>query len=189
MPRARGWTDACEVSAASRNLEGIWPEAPSGPGRGQLLVGDRLRLRGVLVTQPEHAALVRRSARCLPNGELIQEVWGRWLSFDLVVQRARPSRQPRKLSGIPLHAGSKDDDNLRRVIGCSVIICTRPGSTTKPARTLETTAVGSPSATRWPCSGVASSGCRLMSMLDRHHERSGPDGRHRGPFLREWAGE
>jgi pimeloyl-ACP methyl ester carboxylesterase len=81
------------------------------PGRGQLLVGDRLRLCSVLLTQPGPPFYVDLPV-AFPSGELIQEVWDRWLSFDPVVNVHDRLDNLRKLSGILLDAGSKDDYNL-----------------------------------------------------------------------------
>lgn len=47
-----------------------------------------------------------------PSGELIQEVWDRWLSFDPVVNCLERLDNLRKLSGILLDADSHDDYNL-----------------------------------------------------------------------------
>lgn len=47
-----------------------------------------------------------------PSGELLQDVWDRWLSFDPVVNVHDRLVNLRKLSGILLDAGSNDDYNL-----------------------------------------------------------------------------
>ena len=47
-----------------------------------------------------------------PSGELLQDVWDRWLSFDPVVNVHDRLDNLRKLSGILLDAGSNDDYNL-----------------------------------------------------------------------------
>jgi hypothetical protein len=47
-----------------------------------------------------------------PSGELIQEVWDRWLAFDPVVNVHDRLDNLRKLTGILLDAGSNDDYNL-----------------------------------------------------------------------------
>jgi len=47
-----------------------------------------------------------------PSGELIQEVWDRWLAFDPVVNVHDRLDNLRRLSGILLDAGSNDDYNL-----------------------------------------------------------------------------
>ena len=47
-----------------------------------------------------------------PSGELIQEVWDRWLAFDPVVNVHDRLDNLRQLSGILLDAGSNDDYNL-----------------------------------------------------------------------------
>jgi hypothetical protein len=48
-----------------------------------------------------------------PSGELIQEVWDRWLAFDPVVNVHDRLDNLRKLSGILLDAGCNDDYNLQ----------------------------------------------------------------------------
>ena len=59
-------------------------------------------------------AVLGRPAVAWPSGELIQEVWDRWLAFDPVVNVHDRLDNLRKLSGILLDAGSNDDYNLHR---------------------------------------------------------------------------
>jgi hypothetical protein len=47
-----------------------------------------------------------------PSGELIQEVWDRWLSFDPVVNVHDRIENLRRLRGIMLDVGDHDDYNL-----------------------------------------------------------------------------
>jgi hypothetical protein len=47
-----------------------------------------------------------------PSGELLQDVWDRWLSFDPVVNVHDRLDNLRKLAGILLDVGSHDDYNL-----------------------------------------------------------------------------
>jgi hypothetical protein len=112
MPRARGWTDACAVSAASRYLDSIWPEAPNGPVEGNFWSGIVFDYAACYSPNPNKPPFYVDLPVAFPSGELIQEVWDRWLSFDPVVNvHDRLDNLP-KLSGILLHAGSKDDHNL-----------------------------------------------------------------------------
>jgi enterochelin esterase family protein len=47
------------------------------------------------------------------SGELIQDVWDRWLAFDPVVNCHQRLSNLRKLSGILLDVGADDDYNLQ----------------------------------------------------------------------------
>lgn len=47
-----------------------------------------------------------------PSGELLQDVWDRWLAFDPVVNVHDRLDNLRRLAGIMLDAGQKDDYNL-----------------------------------------------------------------------------
>ena len=53
-----------------------------------------------------------------PSGEVIREVWDRWLSFDPVVNYADRLDNLRRLSGILLDAGSHDQFGLQWGIAC-----------------------------------------------------------------------
>ena len=51
-----------------------------------------------------------------PSGELIQEVWDRWLSFDPIINVHDRIENLRKLRGIMLDAGSNDLDWGHRLL-------------------------------------------------------------------------
>lgn len=50
-----------------RFLNSIWPEAPDGPIAGNWALGDRVRLRGLLLAQPRQPAPLRGPAGRLPE--------------------------------------------------------------------------------------------------------------------------
>ncbi len=94
-------------------MSSIWPEAPNGP-----------------VDDDELSRIVYACAACYspnvdnppfyvdlpieyPSGELIHEVWDRWLEFDPVVNCHGRLENLRKLSGILLDVGTNDDIRLQ----------------------------------------------------------------------------
>ena len=94
-------------------LTSIWPEAPRRAGGGEpgLRAGLRLlgrRTRPILAT-PRSSSTYRSP---IPSGELIQEVWDRWLSFDPVVNWRDRLDDLRRLRGILLDAGTHDEHHL-----------------------------------------------------------------------------
>jgi hypothetical protein len=93
-------------------LDSIWPEAPSGPVEGNEwseIVYDYAACYSPNPANPPHFVDLPVA---FPSGELIQEVWDRWLSFDPVVNCHERLDNLRRLSGILLDAGSNDDYNL-----------------------------------------------------------------------------
>jgi enterochelin esterase-like enzyme len=93
-------------------LDSIWPEAPDGPIEGNFwseIVYDYAACYSPNPDRPPHYVDLPVA---FPSGELIQEVWDRWLSFDPVVNVHDRLDNLRKLSGILLDAGSNDDYNL-----------------------------------------------------------------------------
>jgi enterochelin esterase family protein len=93
-------------------LDSIWPEAPSGPMDGNEwseIVYDYSATYSPNPDRPPHYVDLPVA---FPSGELIQDVWDRWLSFDPVVNVHHRLENLRKLSGILLDVGSNDDYNL-----------------------------------------------------------------------------
>jgi enterochelin esterase family protein len=94
-------------------LESIWPAAPAGPVEGndlsQLVYAYSSCYSPNLDNPPFYVDL----PVAFPSGELIQEVWDRWLSFDPVVNWRDRQDNLRKLTGILLDVGCNDDYHLQ----------------------------------------------------------------------------
>jgi hypothetical protein len=87
-----------------------------------------------------------------PSGELVQEVWDRWLSFDPVVNWRSRVDNLRKLSGILLDVGRNDDYHLQwghRLLSHYL----RQAWLTRAVRTPAIRAVVHASASRWRSRG------------------------------------
>jgi hypothetical protein len=76
------------------------------------VVGARLRLSATYSPNPDNPPFYVDLPMAWPSGELRQEVWDRWLSFDPVVNVHDRLDNLRELAGIMLDAGSNDDYNL-----------------------------------------------------------------------------
>ena len=86
-------------------LDTIWPEAPAGPVEGNdlsQLVYDTLRRYS---PNPDNPPFYVDLPLAFPSGELIQEVWDRWLSFDPVVNWRDRLDNLRKLKRHPAGRG------------------------------------------------------------------------------------
>ena len=93
-------------------LDSIWPEAPNGPIDGNFWSEIVYDYAATYSPNPDRPPFYVDLPVAYSSGELIQEVWDRWLSFDPVVNVRDRLDNLRKLSGILLDAGSKDDYNL-----------------------------------------------------------------------------
>ena len=93
-------------------LDSIWPEAPNGPVEGNFWSEIVYDYAACYSPNPDKPPFYVDLPVAFPSGELIQEVWDRWLSFDPVVNVHYRLDNLRKLSGILLDAGSNDDYNL-----------------------------------------------------------------------------
>jgi len=93
-------------------LDSIWPEAPNGPIEGNFWSEIVYDYSATYSPNPDRPPFYVDLPVAHPSGELIQEVWDRWLSFDPVVNVRDRHDNLRKLSCILLDAGSNDDYNL-----------------------------------------------------------------------------
>jgi len=93
-------------------LDSIWPEAPDGPVEGNFWSEIVYDYAACYSPNPDRPPFYVDLPVAFPSGELIQEVWDRWLAFDPVVNVHDRLDELRKLSGILLDAGSNDDYNL-----------------------------------------------------------------------------
>lgn len=94
-------------------LDSIWPEAPNGPVEGNDLsqvVYNYAATYSPNVGNPPHFVDLPIA---FPSGELVQDVWDRWLSFDPVVNWRGRQENLRRLNGILLDVGTKDDFELQ----------------------------------------------------------------------------
>ena len=93
-------------------FDSIWPEAPNGPIEGNVWSELTYDYSATYSPNPDNPPFYVDLPVAWPSGELIQEVWDRWLAFDPVVNVHDRLDNLRKLSGILLDAGSNDDYNL-----------------------------------------------------------------------------
>ena len=93
-------------------LDSIWPEAPNGPIEGNFWSEIVYDYAACYSPNPDRPPFYVDLPVAFPSGELIQEVWDRWLIFDPVVNVRDRLEDLRRLSGILLDAGSNDDYNL-----------------------------------------------------------------------------
>jgi S-formylglutathione hydrolase FrmB len=94
-------------------LDSIWPDAPDGPIKDNFWSEIVYDYAACYSPNPDRPPFYVDLPVAHPSGELIQEVWDRWLSFDPVVNVHDRLDNLRKLSGILLDAGTKDDYNLQ----------------------------------------------------------------------------
>ena len=94
-------------------LSSIWPEAPNGPvddnHLSQIVYACSACYSPNMHSPPFYVDL----PVAFPSGELISEVWDRWLSFDPVVNWRDRLENLRGLSGILLDVGANDDFRLQ----------------------------------------------------------------------------
>ena len=93
-------------------LDSIWPDPPNGPVEGNFLsamVYDYAAAYSPNVDRPPFFVDLPVD---FPSGELIEEVWDRWLAFDPVVNWRERVGNLRRLRGILLDVGVNDDYDL-----------------------------------------------------------------------------
>ncbi len=93
-------------------FDSIWPEAPNGPVEGNSWSEMVYDYAACYSPNPNNPPYFVDLPIAFPSGEVIQEVWDRWLSFDPVVNVHDRLDNLRQLSGILLDAGVHDDYNL-----------------------------------------------------------------------------
>ncbi|MGA2529919.1 MAG: alpha/beta hydrolase-fold protein [Acidimicrobiales bacterium] len=94
-------------------LDSIWPEAPNGPVEGNDLSKTVYAYSACYSPNPNKPPFYVDLPVRYPSGELIEDVWDRWLSFDPVVNWREREGNLRRLSGILLDVGSNDDYHLQ----------------------------------------------------------------------------
>ena len=94
-------------------LDSIWPEAPNGPIDGNYLSQVVYAYSACYSPNPDKPPFYVDLPVAFPSGELVQDVWDRWLSFDPVVNCHDRVDNLRKLAGILLDVGCYDDYHLQ----------------------------------------------------------------------------
>ncbi len=94
-------------------LSSIWPEAPNGPVEGNDLSQLVYACSACYSPNVDNPPFYVELPIAFPSGELIQEVWDRWLSFDPVVNWRDRLDNLRRLTGILLDVGSNDDHHMQ----------------------------------------------------------------------------
>jgi S-formylglutathione hydrolase FrmB len=109
---ADSWLDMTHKVMLYKYLDSIWPEAPDGPIEGNFWAEIVYNYSATYSPNPDNPPYYVDLPMAFPSGELIQEVWDRWLSFDPVVNVHDRIENLRKLRGILLDAGDHDDYHL-----------------------------------------------------------------------------
>jgi len=94
-------------------LNSIWPEAPAGLVEGNDLSSVVYACSACYSPNPDNPPFYVDLPVAFPSGELIQEVWDRWLSFDPVVNWRGRLDNLCKLNGILVDVGCNDDAYLQ----------------------------------------------------------------------------
>ena len=109
---ADSWLDMTHKFLLYKYLDSIWPDAPSGPVEGNEWSEIVYDYSATYSPNPDNPPFYVDLPVAWPSGELIQEVWDRWLSFDPVVNVHDRIANLHKLSGILLDVGFNDDYSL-----------------------------------------------------------------------------
>lgn len=94
-------------------LDSIWPEPPNGPVEGNDLSQLVYAYSSCYSPNPDNRPFYVDLPVSFPSGELLDEVWDRWLSFDPVVNWKERVENLKSLSGILLDVGRHDDHRLQ----------------------------------------------------------------------------
>ncbi len=94
-------------------LTDIWPEGPDGPVEASRRSGLVYALAAAYSPAPDHPPHYVDLPVRFPSGELVPEVWERWLAHDPVVNWHDRLDALGRLRGILLDAGDADDHNLQ----------------------------------------------------------------------------
>ena len=94
-------------------FDNIWPEAPSGPVEEDDWSMMTYAYSAAYSPNPGRPPFFVDLPVAWPSGEVIQEVWNRWLSYDPVENYRDRLDNLRSLSGILLDAGVNDEHELQ----------------------------------------------------------------------------
>jgi S-formylglutathione hydrolase FrmB len=109
---ADSWLDMTHKYMLYKYLDSIWPEAPNGPVAGNFWAEIVYNYSATYSPNVDNPPFFVDLPMAFPSGELRQDVWDRWLSFDPVVNWRDRVDSLKQLRGILLDAGTKDDYNL-----------------------------------------------------------------------------
>jgi pimeloyl-ACP methyl ester carboxylesterase len=107
------YLDFTHKSLVYEFFESIWPEEPNGPIDGNELSQVVYAYSACYSPNLDRPPFYVDLPVAFPSGELIQEVWDRWLSFDPIVNYRDRLSNLRKLAGILLDVGCNDDYHLQ----------------------------------------------------------------------------
>jgi S-formylglutathione hydrolase FrmB len=94
-------------------LDSIWPKAPNGPIKGNGWSELVYNHSATYSPNPANPPFYVDLPVAWPSGELRQDVWDRWLSFDPIVNVDDRLDNLRELAGILLDVGHQDDYSLQ----------------------------------------------------------------------------
>ena len=94
-------------------LSSVWPAEPAGPVDGDELSRIVFACSACYSPNVDKPPFFVDLPVTFPTGELIDEVWDRWLSFDPIVNCHDRMTNLRRLSGILLDVGASDEIRLQ----------------------------------------------------------------------------
>src|SRR5579859_3248400 len=150
---AGSWLDMTHKFILYKYLDSIWPDAPDGPIEGNVWAEIVYNYSATYSPNPDNPPYYVDLPVAFPSGELLHDVWDRWLSFDPVVNVHDRLGNLRTLRGILLDVGSNDDYELQWGHRLLSHYLTQAGIATSTGRTQAITADAPTSATRSPSSG------------------------------------
>ena len=109
---ADSWLDMTHKFMLYKYLDSIWPEAPNGPIAGNFWAEIVYNYSATYSPNVDNPPFFVDLPMAFPSGEIRQDVWDRWLSFDPAVNWRDRIDNLKQLRGILLDAGAKDDYNL-----------------------------------------------------------------------------
>ena len=109
---ADSWLDMTHKFILYKYMNSIWPEAPAGPIEDNPYAEIVWNYSATYSPNPDNPPYFADLPMAWPSGELLQEVWDRWLAFDPVVNVHDRLDNLRKLRGILLDAGFNDQYEL-----------------------------------------------------------------------------
>ena len=149
---ADSYLDMTHRSMTYGFYDSIWPEAPDGPIEGNDLSMIVYAYAAAYSPNPARPPYFVDLPVDWPTGELLPDVWDRWLLHDPVVNWEHRVDNLRQLSGILLDAGVNDDHDLHwghrilshRLTGAGVphVITENPGNHGGRSRERQQVALG-----------------------------------------------
>lgn len=107
------WLDLTHKSMLYRYLDSIWPEAPDGWVEGNPYAEIVWNYAAAYSPNPDNPPYYVDLPMAWPSGELLGDVWDRWLAFDPVVNVHERLDNLRRLRGILLDVGFNDNYELQ----------------------------------------------------------------------------